>query len=72
MACNVGQMCRNAEKCDRICRDVQRYANFHIYGIISAYAILKTQLYAENVRHADFRKICDCICDCIFAYNWHP
>jgi len=41
-------MRRNAEKCDRICRDVQRYANFRTCGIISAYAILKTQLYVEK------------------------
>ena len=45
---DVGQMRRNAEKCDRICIDVRRYANFRTCGIISSYAILKTQLYAEK------------------------
>ena len=31
-----------------MCGDVRRYANFRICGIISAYAILKTQLYVEK------------------------
>ena len=65
---DVGQIRRNAEKCDRICGDVQRSANFCICGIISAYAILKMQLYVEKyMRHADFCKIYR-----MFAYNWHP
>jgi len=33
---------------------MRRYANFPICGIIPAYAILKTQLYVENMQYADF------------------
>ena len=42
-----------------MCGDVRRYANFRICGIISVYAILKTQLYVEKYAICGFCNICD-------------
>jgi len=51
---------------------VRRYANFRICGIISAYAILKTQLYVEKYAICVFCNICDGMCDRMFSYNRYP
>ena len=47
-------------------------ANFRICGILSAYAILKTQLYVEKYAICGFCNIWDRICDRIFSYNRYP
>ena len=52
--------------------DVRRYAHFLICGIISAYAILKTQLYVEKYAICGFCNICDRMCDRMFSYNRYP
>ena len=61
---------KNAIAC--ICGDVRRSANFRICGIISAYAILKTQLYVEKYAICVFCNICDRMCDRMFSYNRYP
>ena len=55
-----------------ICGDVRRYANFRICGIISVYAILKTQLYVGKYAKFGFCNICDRMCDRMFSYNRYP
>jgi len=61
---------KNAIAC--ICGDVRRYANFRICGIITVYAILKTQLYVEQYAICGFCNICDRTCDRMFSYNRYP
>jgi len=51
---------------------VRIYVNFWICSIIFAYAILKMPLYVKNMRYTNFGKICNSICDRIFAHNQHP
>jgi len=58
---------KNAIAC--ICRDVRRCANFRICGIVSAYTILKTQLYVEKYAICGFCNIWDRICGRMFSYN---
>jgi len=54
-------------------RPMRRYANFRICGIISAYAILKTQLYVENMQCADFATYAiACAIVCSRIYNRYP
>jgi len=45
---------------------------FEYIGIISAYAILKTQLYVEKYVICGFCNICDRMCDRMFSYNRYP
>ena len=50
-----------------MCEDMRIFA----CGIISAYAILKTQLYMEYTQYADFAT-CGRMCDRTFSYNRYP
>jgi len=53
-----------------MCEDMQIFA----CGIISAYAILKTQLYVEKyaIGLCGFCNICDRMCDRTFSYKRYP
>jgi len=51
---------------------MRRCANFRICGIISAYTILKTQLYVEKYAICGFCDIWDHICGHMFSYNRYP
>ena len=65
----LDKMCRNAEKCDRICGNMRIFANL----CINKYSkFWKCHYMRENMRYAHFCKICEICCDRMIAINRYP